>query len=243
MTMALVGANLLAPKMDKPIPPEIFRLYNVLSHRFRERMMWDQMTEDELWTELCLCILSSNVPYELAKSCNKHLADSGLLDGQWIASRENAQIAIGKELQKPIYLPQKKNGELRRYRFPMVRARNIALAAKFFYRYGDGITDLLRKSNSHTALRNYLAENVSGLGLKESSHFLRNVGYSSSLAVVDSHLIEFMKNLGLLPADARIILTPKQYYIIENIMIWISRKYQVDLAVFDNAIWNYMRGN
>ncbi len=41
---------------------------------------------------------------------------------------------------------------------------------------------------SSRAARDWLVENITGLGMKEASHFLRNVGYLD-LAIIDKHIL------------------------------------------------------
>jgi len=39
--------------------------------------------------------------------------------------------------------------------------------------------------------REWLVENVNGLGMKAASHFLRNLG-NETFAIIDTHIIKFM---------------------------------------------------
>lgn len=222
------------------IPEPIFQFYRILKDNFRARPSWQSMTEEEVWSELCLCILSSNVPYELARSCMIHLRETGMLDDEWILSKRNSRTIIAHELSRPIYSPKRKDGNYRKYRFPKVRAQNIVDAAKAIYSNHEGIKHMLYNSNSHQELRNMMAQRIPGLGLKESSHFLRNIGYSSELAIIDVHIISFLRYVGLV-SDAKITLSPKVYFELENLMQQISREYGFNLAILDNAIWHYMR--
>jgi N-glycosylase/DNA lyase len=49
---------------------------------------------------------------------------------------------------------------------------------------------MLKKDNI-LELRNWLADNVKGYGLKEASHFLRNVGKSNNqIAILDRHILK-----------------------------------------------------
>ena len=40
--------------------------------------------------------------------------------------------------------------------------------------------------------RDYLVKNIKGIGLKEASHFLRNIGYKD-LAILDRHILKNLK--------------------------------------------------
>lgn len=223
-------------------PNEVFQIYDSLKDKFSNKPGWENLSEIQLWEELCLCILSSNVPFELAVSALKHLSKSGLLDEDWLKQNDSAENTLQLELSKPLYLPKKKDGSFRKYRFPRVRSRDIIGAANMLYSEGNNIQSLLLNSESHNDLRNYLASSVPGLGLKESSHFLRNIGFSSSLAIIDVHIISFLKYLEVFPFE-RTLITGKMYLELEKIMQNISEIYGLDLAILDNAIWYYMRSN
>lgn len=236
MTQDLIGT----PK-SFDLPVEVIRDYLQLLNSYGNRVDWKNMTEGELWSELCLCILSSNVPYEMAKSSFFHLREKGLLDYIQM-TRTSFEKRIAKELAKPIYLPMKKDGSPRKYRFPNVRAKNIVEARKVIY-CNNGFFSLLHCFDSDIKARDFLATHIPGIGLKEASHFLRNIKYSSSLAIIDSHIISFLKEVSLITADIKNgkILNPKTYYRMEMIMQSISARYNLDLSVLDLAIWRYMK--
>ena len=44
--------------------------------------------------------------------------------------------------------------------------------------------------------RQWLAENVKGIGYKEATHFLRNVGLNEGLAILDRHILKNLKKHG-----------------------------------------------
>jgi N-glycosylase/DNA lyase len=204
---------------------------------------WYELSETQLWEELCLCILSSNVPYELALSAFQHLNNITLLNPQRIVESPTATTKIESELSKRIYLPQRKDGSMRRYRFPHVRAKNIVDAAKSLYCGNRNLSEILWSSHSETKARKVLVENVPGIGLKQASHFLRNIGYSSQLAIIDSHVISFLREVGVIGKKRIKTVTPKVYTELEALVIDLSNDLGLNLSVFDMAIWRYMRGN
>jgi N-glycosylase/DNA lyase len=224
------------------IPQKVLVIYDKIEPFFSSKVKWHTMTEQAIWYEFCLCILSSNVPFELAQSSLKHLALIGMLESEWIQTDSNSETLIASQLFMPIYLPRKKNGELRKYRFPNVRASHLVECAKRIYRGKIGLKNLLRSFDSDELLRDYIVEMFPGMGLKESSHFIRNIGYSSNLAIIDVHLVSFLKELKLLPND-NISITPKNYFYLEKIIRQISKDLKLNLAILDNAIWHYIRGS
>jgi N-glycosylase/DNA lyase len=56
------------------------------------------------------------------------------------------------------------------------------------------------KNNNVKELRNWLAENIKGYGLKEASHFLRNIGKSNNqIAILDRHILRNMQKYNVIP--------------------------------------------
>ena len=221
---------------------QVVREYSRLVNSFQLRKRWNEMSEDALWEELCLCILSSNVPYELALSAFWHLRDNGFLRPRWIIECPDATQKIAFELSKQIYSPRKKDGSYRKYRFPNVRATNIVNAAKTVYQEESGLFWILRDCASEHEARDFLAKDVQGIGLNEASHFLRNIGFSSSLAIIDSHVIAFLTEVGAVQEEEINALTPAVYMKLEKILLDLCNDLGFNLSIFDMAIWQCMRG-
>lgn len=215
--------------------------YSRIQTLYFENRKWSQMTEDELWHELCLCILSSNVPYELALSALRHLVKHGYLSVEWITDNPKADKIIAAELSKPIYLPKKTDGSLRKYRFPNVRSKNILNSAKIISSKDAWLHDILVDSPSEEDARSLLIRNISGFGLKEASHFLRNIGYSKKLAIIDTHIISFLEEINALSAFQSKAITPKIYLALEDTLQEICEDRGLLLSIFDMAVWHYMR--
>jgi len=226
------------------VPFDIMNEYSQMLLARQHRIVWRSMQENELWYELVRCILSSNVPYELAVSAWTHLRDSELIDPARITSSTFSRCyeTISSDLKKSIYLPKKKDGSYRKYRFPNVRARDIVDAALFLYSQNLGLRGLLEQFSSETDARDFLRKNVSGVGMKEASHFLRDIGYADSLAIVDSHIISFLREMGVAQIQ-QVTLTPKRYEELEQSLRKISSDRGLNLAVFDMAIWRCMKGS
>ena len=51
-------------------------------------------------------------------------------------------------------------------------------------------------------LRNWLAKNVKGYGLKEAGHFLRNIGISDNkITILDRHILRNLKKLNIIAEE------------------------------------------
>ena len=222
------------------MPQTVYKIYDVIERQYQFYKDWSKMHESTLWKQLCLCILSSNVNFESARSALNHLSKKGFLRSEFILKKRSSQKIIFNELTKSLYLPPRIDGNLRKYRFPLVRAKNIVDAANHIYSDGHSIRQTLKEIDSEIEARNYLAKNISGLGLKESSHFLRNIKFSSSLAIIDVHILSFLEELGLILSDRKMI-SQNEYLKLEELMQNISKIYGMNLSILDNAIWYYMR--
>ena len=226
---------------DTVIPHQILGFYDKLSQQKPSTSHWKKKKEQELWHELCFCILSGNVTFELAKSVIDTLKDKVLLDQHWIIEDSKSLKILNAALEKSQFLPLKSNGELRKYRYPNKRSSQIVTAAKVIYSDNKSLKKILSKFESDIETRSYLFNEISGLGIKEASHFLRNIHYSNSLAIIDVHILSFLKKNNLIPQNTSV--TPNSYLKLERILRNLADFHGLDLAIFDLAIWHYMRKN
>lgn len=74
---------------------------------------------------------------------------------------------------------------------------------------------------------------IRGLGMKESSHFLRNIG-RKDVAIVDRHVLKFLGE------EER--LSKSKYLKIEEELRQMAYKFNVSLAELDLQIWAKMTG-
>jgi len=220
---------------------QVLREYDTAADLFNKCQRWNEMTEDELWQALCLCILSSNVPYESAQSALSHLVDKGYLQLRWIVETPNSENLIAKELSRPLYLPIKRDGSYRKYRFPNVRSRNIVQAARTVFSEKPWLSKLLARHNSEGVVREILVAKIPGIGLKEASHFLRDIGYSSNLAIIDSHVVSFLEDISAISPEEVKMISRNIYLELEGILQKLCKERNISLSVFDMAVWRYMR--
>jgi len=84
--------------------------------------------------------------------------------------------------------------------------------------------------------RKWLAENVMGMGYKEASHFLRNVGFVEELAILDRHILKNMKIYGVIPELPKNI-SPKLYLELENKLMTFARQIKIPMGHLDFIFW------
>lgn len=108
------------------------------------------------------------------------------------------------------------------------------------------VNKLINSNNSPREIRKLLIDNnseykVKGLGMKEASHFLRNIGKSDNqLAILDRHILEQLKKLEII--DEEIKLDNKNYLLIEEKMREFSRKIKIPLDELDLLFWKIESG-
>lgn len=85
--------------------------------------------------------------------------------------------------------------------------------------------------------REFLIQEVKGIGLKEASHFLRNVGMGKDLAILDRHILRFMQENALLPKSADFSQVGKNYKKWEKIFVSFAHSQNQRAQEVDFAIW------
>ncbi len=121
------------------------------------------------------------------------------------------------------------------HRFYRKRAEFIVLARKY-----KNIKNILSKFNSEFEMREFLVKNIKGLGYKEASHFLRNVGFDN-VAIIDRHILNVLCTYGYLKEIPK-TLTRKRYLEIEKILKDISKRVNLKLSELDLILWYLKTG-
>ncbi|MEK6571196.1 MAG: N-glycosylase/DNA lyase [Bacteroidota bacterium] len=97
-----------------------------------------------------------------------------------------------------------------------------------------------RRGESSTVLREWLVENVKGLGYKESSHFLRNIGHRN-LAILDRHILKNLEKFGAIRTIPK-SLTRKQYLKLEKQFHRFAEAVGIPLDELDLLFWSLETG-
>jgi N-glycosylase/DNA lyase len=98
--------------------------------------------------------------------------------------------------------------------------------------------DFARRDASR--LREWLVTNVKGLGWKEASHFLRNIGYRD-LAILDRHILKNLRRHGVLRSLPQ-SLTAKRYLAIEQAFALFSATIGITMDELDLLFWSRETG-
>ncbi|MFH1445091.1 MAG: N-glycosylase/DNA lyase [Nanoarchaeota archaeon] len=163
---------------------------------------------NSLFKELCFCLLTANYSAEGGIKIQKKI------DNDFITLSE---VDLRNELK---FLG---------HRFYSARAAYIVLARKHLE-----MLEMLTRTLGEQALRKWLVENVKGLGYKEASHFMRNIGYSD-VAIIDFHIIDLLVKNKIIKSPKT--LTSKKYLEIEALLRKIADKTNLNLAELDFYLW------
>ena len=175
----------------------------------------------DVFAELCFCLLT---PQSSAKTC-------------W--------AAVTRLKEKSLLLkgaPDELEPLLNDVRFNESKAKYIVQAREQFSKNGDlQVKPHLRSFVNNYELREWLVENVNGLGYKEASHFLRNVGLGEEFAILDRHILRNLKDFGVLP-EIPTSLTKKRYLEIEEKVRRFSRQIGIPMGELDLLLWSKETG-
>jgi N-glycosylase/DNA lyase len=199
---------------------ELRRIYGEISGfveaRIREfQKIWASGNDTELFIELVFCMLT---PQSGARRCWR--AVENLLRDDCLFRGGFASIC----------------GELNIVRFKNHKTAYILEARNAFLEKGISIRGILNRCGSVQGMREWIAGNIKGLGYKEASHYLRNIGMGEDLAILDRHIVRNMHNLGLISAVPNSI-SPKLYRDLEERLRVYSKKIDIPMSHLDFVLW------
>lgn len=184
-----------------------------VEERLKEFESFRNRSNDEWFSELCFCILTANSRAVTALNIQKELGCQGF------ASLDKDDLVDCIRRNK--------------HRFHNNKAAYICAAREHLH-IKDKITSIIC-SSGEKAGREWLADNIKGIGYKEASHFLRNVGYRN-LAILDRHIINLMLEWDMLCERPK-SLTKKNYLLIESKFEEKASELGMSIAELDLYMW------
>lgn len=89
--------------------------------------------------------------------------------------------------------------------------------------------------------REWLVRNVKGLGLKEATHFLRNIGMNDGMAILDRHILKNLKKHNVIRSLPK-TLTKKKYLTIERRFQKFANEIGIPIDELDLVFWSNEAG-
>ena len=166
-------------------------------------------TNESVFKELCFCLLTANFNAYKSIIMQKEINEGFLTHSQQKLEEELSRLG---------------------HRFPKARAQYIVEARK----YSKNIKDILKKFSSGKSAREWVVKNIKGIGYKEGSHFLRNVGFFD-VAIIDYHIIDLLERYRIIERPKT--LTKNKYLEIEKTLEGMSKTIDLSLGELDLYLW------
>ena len=192
-----------------------------IESRFREFEETYRKGDRAIFEELVFCIFTAGAS-----------ARMGLASVE--AIRDVLMAATGEEL----------TGRLEGvHRYPEARANYIVHTRSYLRDELDfRIKEKIESFSDRKTLREFFADNkgIKGIGYKEASHFLRNIGFRG-YAILDIHILRSLYEFGLMD---RMIRTAKksEYLDIESLMKDFASEIGIDFDHLDMLLWSEKTG-
>ena len=183
-------------------------IQRTVQQRIQDFKNIDKSSAEELFKELCFCILTANFNAERTIRIHSQLKD-----------------CFCSESKEVIAQHLKAHG----YRFPNTRAAYITESLPY-----KNQLPIILNTLGQNERRDWFVHTIKGLGQKESSHFLRNIGFDD-YAIIDSHILDLLERNHLIKKPKT--LTTKKYKEIETILHGLATQTNLTLAELDLYLW------
>ncbi|MEP6913354.1 MAG: N-glycosylase/DNA lyase [bacterium] len=189
--------------------------------QFRE--VWRRGSDAQLWEELVFCIFTAGASARMGFSAVE-------------AIRPLLMNGTQQEMTQAL----RTSGA---HRFPVERPGYIVVTRSYLREHCDlKLREKLQSFADPIERRDWLAQErqIKGLGYKESSHFLRNIGLMGH-AILDKHVMSCLK-------DLKVVETPKppatraRYLETEERLKSFAREIRIDFDELDLVLWSMKTG-
>ncbi len=187
----------------------------IVDKRIKQFETLNRKSNKEWFSELCFCMLTANSKAKTAINIQKDLGAKGFCD----SCADDIRQCIIKN----------------KHRFHNNKTKYIIEARKNI-----DIKNKIKRFDGEKQAREWLVDNIKGIGYKEASHFLRNVGYKN-LAILDRHILNILVENHLLVEKPK-SLNKNAYLEIEDKLVKICSKLNLSQAELDFYMW-YMKTN
>ena len=183
------------------------------------KKVWDN--EELIYEEMCFCILTPQSSAKQAFKTIHQLKEHKLLDRGSALQKEQ----FCKNVR--FFRTKAKRLEEVQYKFPANKLKKILIE--------NGLP------NEPIKAREFLLKEVNGYGLKEASHFLRNIGFGSQIAILDRHILKNLVKCNVIKEVPK-TLSKKVYLDIEEKMRVFCQKNKIGFDEMDLIFWSNETG-
>ncbi len=183
--------------------------------------IWQSGTDEKLWEEMVFCFFTGG--------CSARMGLRSI------------------EAVRPILLTgthdELMNRLVGRHRYPRARAGYIVASRDFLQEHCEmKLRQKLSSFSNDLERRDWLVKEkrVKGLGYKEASHFLRNIGLKG-YAILDKHILRSLAELGYIdeptPPNTR-----TKYLAVEEKLKEFAKSVEIDFDEMDLVLWSLKTG-
>ena len=194
--------------------PDYFKeKYKILKPKIKKRLEeFGNVPQEKYFYELCFCICT---PQSKASSAFR-------------VQQELEQIDFRNKNIDPTQILRRKENYIR---FHNQKAKRL-VAIKYQWKQ---IEEILNSDLTNNEKREWLNENISGIGRKESAHFLRNIGYRD-LAIIDRHILKHLVTCGVFDEIPN-ISTKTRYDDVSQKFLEFSKTINLPMDEIDLLFW------
>lgn len=183
--------------------------------------VWKSGTDERLWEEMVFCFFTGGCSAKMGLRSIEAVRPL-LLEG---AHSELMNALVGV------------------HRYPRARAGYIVASREFLLEHcGLHLRKKLQSFDDDLERRDWLVreKRIKGLGYKEASHFLRNIGLKG-YAILDKHVLRSMAELKIID-DPKPPNTRSKYLRVENRLKNLAERAEIDFDELDLVLWSLKTG-
>lgn len=223
----MILINKFVKKEKKPINRKAIKLaYAERAEEIRERLadfdnIWKNGSDLKLWEEMVYCFFTGGCSAKMGLNSIEAVRPL-LMDG---SHEELTQALLGK------------------HRYPNARSRYVAVSREFLIEHcGMRLREKLDSFECDLERRDWLVKEkgIKGLGYKEASHYLRNIGLKG-YAILDKHVLNCMTEMKLID-DPKPPNTRSKYLMYEQHLKKFADQIKIDFEELDLVLWSMKTG-
>lgn len=183
--------------------------------------IWETAPDERLWEEMVFCFFTGGCSARMGLRSIEAVR-SLLLKGTY---EQLSEALRGK------------------HRYPNARAGYIVASREFLLEHCNlRLREKLLDFENHLERRDWLVKEkrIKGLGYKEASHFLRNIGLKG-YAILDKHVLRSLAELELID-DPQPPSTRSKYLAIEEKLKKLAEITEIDFEELDLVLWSLKTG-
>lgn len=206
---------------------EIREIYKKNKNLYKNRLqdfrdIWEKGSNEDIHAELSFCILTPQSKALNAWSAITTLRNKNLLF-----------TAPAEVLVEFLNIVRFKNNKAKYL---------VELREKMKDKNGKIITkDFFSSFDNNLERRAWIIKNIKGMSYKEASHFLRNVGFGSDVAILDRHILRNLVRLEVI-SELPKTLSPKLYLEIESKLREYCKFIEIPMDEMDLMLWHKEAG-